>query len=116
MTAIANHPHRVTSAIAAVRSELASVAEVPVWSMDAAETTDALAEVRAAKAQLAELEARLLCHADRTEVGNQGNATSTAKWLAVTAQTTRPESHRLLRIAKSLEANDQTRTARRKVG
>ena len=38
MTAIAHHLHRVTRAVAGVRAELASVAEVPLWSMDAAET------------------------------------------------------------------------------
>src|SRR5262245_45794938 len=68
MTAIANHPHRVTSAIAGARSAIGSVAGVPVWSMDAAETTVALSELQSAKAQLAELEARLLTHAHRIEI------------------------------------------------
>jgi len=90
MTAIANHPHRVASAIADARSELTSVAGVPVWSMDAEETAAAIADVTAAKAQLAELEARLLAHADRIEIAAQSGATSTADWYAVTTATTRP--------------------------
>jgi hypothetical protein len=81
MTAIANHPHRVTTAIAGVRSELSAVADAAVWSMDAVETTNALTELHAAKAQLAELEARLLVHADHSEI-TSGNATSTANWYA----------------------------------
>jgi hypothetical protein len=111
MTAIANHPHRVTSAIAAVRSELSSVAEVRVWSMDATETTDALAEVRSAKAQLAELQARLLCHADRTDVAAESGATSTATWHAAATQTTRPQAHRLMRTATGLDTHEPTRVA-----
>ena len=82
MTAIANHPHRVSSAVAGVRSTLASVAGVPLWSMDPTETTATLDEVQAAKAQLAELEARLLAHADRIEVAAATAATSTANWHA----------------------------------
>ncbi|HET6939709.1 MAG TPA: DUF222 domain-containing protein, partial [Nocardioides sp.] len=111
MTAIANHPHRVTSAIAGVRSELSSVAEVPVWSMDADQTTDALTEVRAAKAQLAELEARLLTHADRTDVAAESGATSTANWHAHATQTTRQQSHRLMRTAHGLDTHEATRAA-----
>ena len=47
MTAIANHPHRVTSAIADARARLASVTEVPAWSMDATETTASLDQLAA---------------------------------------------------------------------
>ena len=68
MTAIAHQPHPVTRALAGVRDELGGATEMPVWSMDAAETTATLAEIQATKAQLVELEARLLSHADRTEV------------------------------------------------
>ena len=63
MTAIAN-PHRVTGAVAGARAELAEVAEVPVWAMTAEETTTTLAELQAIRSQAAELEARLLTHAD----------------------------------------------------
>src|SRR3954452_2697646 len=68
MTAIANHPHRVTTAIAGVRCELSSVADTAVWSMDPTETTAAIDEVTRAEAQLAELKARLLTHADRIQI------------------------------------------------
>ena len=101
MTAIANHPHRVTSAIAAVRSELASATGVPVWSFDATETTTALAEIGSAKAQLAELQARLLVHADRIDIAGDTAAASTAKWHAV-ATTTRLFTTRPLTVPYSL--------------
>ncbi len=82
MTAIANHPHRVTSAIADARARLASVTEVPVWSMDAAETTASLDQLAAPAAQVAELQARVLAHGDRTDIAAESGATSTANWHA----------------------------------
>jgi hypothetical protein len=111
MTAIANHPHRVTSAIAAVRSELSSVAEVPVWSMDATETAAAIDDLTHAEAQLAELKSRLLTHADRIQIAAESGATSTANWHAHATHTTRPQAHRLMRTAKGLDTHDATRTA-----
>src|SRR3954452_11195441 len=111
MTAIANHPHRVTTAIAGVRCELSSVAAAAVWSMDAAETTAALVEIRSAKAQLAELEARLLCHADRLEVAGSTAASSTANWHAVATATTRLAAHRMMRTAHGLDRHEPTRAA-----
>ena len=46
MTAIAHQPHPVTRVVAGVRDQLSEVAGIPVWSMDAAETTAALAEIQ----------------------------------------------------------------------
>jgi hypothetical protein len=111
MTAIANHPHRVTSAIADTRVRLASVAQVPVWSMDAIETTAAIADVQAAKAQLAEVEARLLSHATRIDIPATTAASSTANWHAVATTTTRAQAHRTMRLADGLETHDLTRAA-----
>ncbi len=71
MTAIANHPHRVSSAVADARSELSSVADASVWSMDPAETTATLRELDALAAQVAELQARLLAHADRLQIAGR---------------------------------------------
>ena len=111
MTAIAHHPHRVTRAVDRVRDQLAGVAGVPLWSMDAAETVAAIGEVQAAKAQLAELEARLLTHAETLDVAGASGATSTANWLAHHTKTTRPAAHRIVRFAASLESRDLTRDA-----
>ena len=97
MTAIAHQPHSVTRALAGARDQLHAVAEVPVWSMDAAETTAAIGELSALAAQVAELQARVLRHADRTELATNAGATSTLgrkQRYATEAQ----------RIAKTIEA------------
>jgi hypothetical protein len=87
------------------------VATVPLWSMDPVETTATVDEVQAAKAQLAELETRLLAHADRLEVAAHTGATSTANWYAHATRTTRVQAHRVLRLAQGLDGRDLTRTA-----
>ena len=111
MTAIAHQPHPVTRVLDGVRGQLDSVAGTPVWSMDATETIAAIAEVQAAEAQLVELKARLLAHADRTELAAATGATSTANWHAHTTRTTRVQAHRAMRLAEGLEGHDLTRTA-----
>jgi hypothetical protein len=111
MTAVAHQPHPVTRVVTGVRDQLSSVAGVPVWSMDPAETTTAIGDVQSAKAQLAELEARLLAHADRIELPSQTGATSTANWHAHRTRTTRPAAHRVMRLGQGLESHDLTRTA-----
>ncbi len=111
MTAIAHHPHRVTRAMAGVRDQLGAVAGVPLWSMDAAETTTAISEVQAAKAQLAELEARLVAQAEALDIPGRSGATSTATWLAHHIHTTPGAAHRTVRLAAGLGSHDQTRDA-----
>jgi hypothetical protein len=58
MTAIANHPHRVTSAVAEARAELASVADVALWSMDPDETSATIDQLASLAAQVADPTAR----------------------------------------------------------
>ena len=90
MTAIAHQPHPVTRVLAGVRDQLSAAAGGPVWSMNASDTTTAIAEVQAAEAQLAELKARLLTHADRIELAGNTGATSTANWSGSTDARERP--------------------------
>jgi hypothetical protein len=111
MTAIAHQPHPVTRALAGVRDQLRQVAGIPVWSMDAAETTSVLDEIQSGKAQLAELEARVLAHAERIDLAGNTGATSTANWHAVATRTTRVQAHRAMRLADRLETHDLTRAA-----
>ena len=111
MSAIAHHPHRVTTAVADARASIGAVAGVPVWSLDATETTGALADLGAAKAQLAELEARLLMHADRIDLAGQAAAASTATWHATATATTRAAALRLMRTAHGLDTHAPTRDA-----
>ena len=75
------------------------------------ETAAALAEIQSAKAQLAELEARLLAHADRLQVAGSTAASSTANWHAVATRTTRSAAHRAMRTARGLDQHEPTRAA-----
>src|SRR3954452_4556056 len=111
MTAIAHHPHRVSSAVADARAAIGSVAGVPLWSLDATETTAALTDITRAEAQLAELKARLLTHAERIDIAAASAASSTATWHAVATNTTRAAAHRLMWTAQGLEVHDPTRAA-----
>ena len=116
MTAIAHHPHRVTRAVAGVRAQLTSVADVPVWSMDAGETTATLDDVPSAKAQLAELEARLLSHADRIEIAAQTGATQDGELARPPDERhPRPTAFRAS-LADGLDAHELTRDAMAEAG
>ena len=111
MTANPHHPHRVTGPVAEVRRQLTSIADAPVWSMDTDETVAILTEVIAAEAQLAELKARVLAHADQIQVADQTGATSTGNWLAHHTKLQRPAAFRAMRLATGLEAHGLTRAA-----
>ncbi len=79
--------------------------------MDPTETTATLRELNALAAQVAELQARLLAHADRLQIAGSTAASSTANWHAVATRTTRPAAHRMMRTAHGLEAHEPTRAA-----
>jgi hypothetical protein len=111
MTAIAHQPHPVTRALAGVRGQLCDIAGAAVWSLDADETTAALDEVLRAEAQLAELKARLLCHANRIDIAAQTGATKTATWHAHRTRTRRPAAFAAMRLAEGLDSHDLTRAA-----
>lgn len=111
MTAIANHPHRVTAATARVHAELDAVADASVWSMDPDQTGHTLAELGRAKARVAELEARLAAHAAAVGVGDDIAASSTAAWLAHTTHVTRAAARGTVRLGQGLDAHRPTRDA-----
>ncbi len=96
--------HPVAAAVDVVRGELAGVSQTPVWSMSTAETERALVDVTRLASQVAQLQLKLLSHAERVEVGTPVGATSAANWLAHTTRTTRPAVHRAARLAARLEA------------
>ena len=111
MTAIAHHPHRVTRAVAGVRSELASVAEVPLWSMDAKETAATIdgpaggegAAGRARGPAAGPRRSGRRSWADRRDVhGELAGPPHEAR---------RPAAHRTVDLAHGLDAHDQTREA-----
>src|SRR5689334_7359494 len=106
MTAIDTHQHPVTRALAGVRRELSSVAEAPMLSKAPEETIAAIRDVQAAKAQLAEVEARLVRQAEALDVPGQAGATSTANWLAHQTKVTRRSAFATTRLATSLEVHE----------
>ena len=71
--------------------------------MDAAETMATIDELTALAAQVAELQARLLSHADRIDLPAETGATSTANWHAHRTRTTRRDAHRIMRLATGLD-------------
>jgi hypothetical protein len=111
MTAIAHHPHRVTSAVADARTSLAAVAGDAVWSMDVGETTSTLEQLTALEAQVAEVKARVLSHADRIEIGADTGTRKTANWFAHQTKSTRSTAFRAMRLASGLDQHEKTRTA-----
>ena len=105
MSAIVNHPHRVTTALTDTRSELSSVTEVPLWTMDAGQLTDALDQLLAVEAQLAELKGRLLGQAKSLDLPGQSGAPNTATWYAARTRTTKLAAYKAARVATGLEAH-----------
>jgi hypothetical protein len=101
----------VSRAVADARDDLTVVADASVWSMGAAETMATIDELSALAGQVAELQARMLAHAQRTQLSAETGATSTANWHAHRTRTRRPDAHRMMRLAQGLEQHDLTRTA-----
>lgn len=104
MTEIATPPaHRVSAAVSDARTALAGVAGAPVWSMDADQTQQTLADIEAHEAQTAALKARLLRHAESIELPAASGARSAANWLARRHRLTRRESNRQGFLAEALD-------------
>ena len=57
---------------------LDALAETDAWTMDLRETGETIVELRRAQAKLAAAEAKLLAYADRLDLAQTNNATSTA--------------------------------------
>ena len=95
--------HPVVAAVVGLRSSLSDLSQAPVWGLSTADTEAALLEATALATQAAQLQLRLLAHADRVEVGQSVGATSPANWLAHETRTTRPAAHRAARLASRLD-------------
>ena len=70
--------HPIRSAAAQIDDILKTVRDAPAWSMNAAETREALIELTRLEAQIAELFLRVAGHARTVEVEAESGATSTA--------------------------------------
>ena len=103
--------HRVAAFVASTRAGLDELAEVGLWSMDAAEAGTTLTGLTRLGAQVAELTMRVAQHAETVEVGLSQGATSTANWWSHTTKLTRAEAHRLSKLGQRLEAHERVRAA-----
>ncbi len=103
--------HPLAEAVARVQSALNQVAETPTWSMTQAETAELLGECVKAQSRLAELQARVLVHADTVAVHERSAAPSVAVWLANATTTTKRDAVRQTRFAAALSRYDVLRAA-----
>jgi hypothetical protein len=101
MTAMATPRHRVSVAVAHARAEVTAVADASVWSMGTGETTATLTEITRLKAQLDELEARVVEHAEPEAID---------AWTHMTNQT-RPVVRRAEHLATALTQRTRVRDA-----
>ena len=109
MSEIATPPvHRVSAAVSSARTALGSVAGERPWSMDRAQTVQVLDDIAALKAQTAELESRVLVHAQTLDLPGEMGARSVAALIARRHRVTRPEAHRQARLAVGLDAHPIT--------
>ncbi len=106
-----NGGHSVLGAIAAAGEVFDRAGDRPLWVLDAAGTRRALADLAALVSRVAELEARLLTHADTVEAYAEPGATTTAAWLGHATRVTRREAHGKTRLAAALEQHPLTREA-----
>src|SRR5690242_19413522 len=98
--AIPTHP--VVGLVGDVRTTLDKAATTAAWTMDSTACSEALVELARAKAQLAEIEMRVLLQADGLGLGHDQGFTSTAHWYATTTRQTKPAAVATLKLAQAL--------------
>ena len=111
MTAIAHRPHPVTRALTGVRDQLRDVAGMPVWSMDATETTATSTRCSPPRPSSPSSRPGSCPTPTRIDIAGDTAASSTANWHAVATRTTRVQAHRAVRLADGLADRESTRTA-----
>ena len=90
---------------------LDGVADTPAWSLDLSETTQILTRVTRHLARVAELEARVLRHAETIDAPADLGVRSLPAWLARLTRLTHTEAGRKVRLAHTLATHDPTREA-----
>jgi hypothetical protein len=94
--------HPVTSAVSAMRTLLAGLADASLFAMSPAEAAQTLTELAALAAMVAEMNLRVAAHADVVQVGLDAGASSTATWWAHETGQDRGDAARRLRLAHAL--------------
>ncbi len=103
--------HPILAFLDVLEERLDDIAEAATWSLNAAETTEAITRLTTDLARVAEVEARLLLHAKSVDVHGAAGMNSLAAWLARATRMTRGQANAKVRLAGALAAHDQTRAA-----
>lgn len=104
-----SHP-LVRAVVESVR-ELAVAADVPLWSMSAAELQELTVELSRLASAVSAVEATVVAQPDRSDVAAETGATSTATWLAQATHLSRGAAHARVRLAKALDELPATGSA-----
>ena len=103
--------HPLVRAVGEAARGLAVAAEVPLWSLSAAELRDLVVSLSQLSSALSGVEATVLAQADRSDVAGETASTSTATWLAQATRVTRAAAHGRVRLAKALDEHPVTASA-----
>jgi hypothetical protein len=95
--------HHLDRGIATVRAAVSDLDGTSLLGLDAAATGDALVALGRLRAQVSELELRVLAHAAQVHVEEVDGSTSTAAWLAQHTHTTVRTARRATHLANALE-------------
>ena len=94
--------HQVDRGIAAAGAAVGELAEASLLGLDARATGEALVALGRLRAQVAELELRVLAHADEVRVQETTGATTPATWLATATRVTVRAARRAAVLAEAL--------------
>ncbi|GGF56206.1 HNH endonuclease [Marmoricola endophyticus] len=101
----------INDLVSGMRAQVAAHAEDRLWSASGDELVDALDGISALRAQLAELELRVLATTQVEDRAAAAGATSTSVWWAYRTRQTRPDGRRRSVLAGDLDAHETTRSA-----
>lgn len=82
-----------------------------VWTMNSTEVAETVVELRRAQARIAAAEARVLAQAERLDIAQHANATSTATWLRSELRLTPRHAKQAVALAKALDTGTYPATA-----
>ena len=107
----AERSHPLVRALGEAARELTLAADVPLWSLSAAELRELTVKLSQLASAVGGVEATVLAQAERSDVAAAAGATSTATWLAQATHLTRAAAHGRVRLAKALDGRPATASA-----
>ncbi len=110
-TATPRSGHPIEALLCTVLGDLQGLADVPVWSMDAATTTRVVALAARVAAGVAEVEARAIGQAQVLDLAGAAGCRDLARWVQGTTGATRRTARVKVRLASALSDLEPTRAA-----